>query len=866
MANFNPGLADKTDPSYMKEAKDVSLVDYVGAEAKELAGEKLKAAESLFKNTINSSTKTIKESAFNEIQQGVDLARNAQGVDLATSSAEATDAQTSGTADGTSPLSGNKPPNASEIENQFKRFQVARDQGKLSDTNYYGQLESLVRSVKSRYPGFERDIDQMIHRTTGITPANALREAIQQEMTASAAASNKERTKNETFVNNNLKWLSEQNLQDYRDGKLPFSGIQEIVRRNESYEADINRTRADLALKSDQQKLTDADTVSGARKVAANVQSHLSDNFLTLANKAQEQIDKGAYDPKVFLSAMPQFRIQATRALQDQLNSKEFISMPKEERAAIEKQFNDTLDNYEKAFTNPETGLLNFYKNQASARVDAATSQLLDRSPISNQVAAAQKLYPGLLPSLLSQGEGAAITEDIKQGVFNKQVPGSVNYTQPNQNNLPEGTKQELTNAKINAVVPDGVTPQQQLDSIGNFPLGRSVGTTNSYINNWQSVLTNPKLPPEALKTAAEKMFNKNNLNFILDNFKNDGSQASAYQKLTSPAVTAQMEKLKGTPVWDNYTFWAKNNFANVYKDQVENLRKISDRPYVELTFDKATGRFGAEPTAEFIRIMNNRGNISLVGNIIDFAERYMSLRVMNKIEDLNKSIDAIRPVLQGDNYDVANEIQSLTMHFGENANQKTNGIWSSMIKALGKSEHVTKDAEFGGTHPNFTQASGGKGSSGGKLSTETDIVEQLKASFAKGESGNDYNRLVDTPTHPKRTNLTDMTIGEVLDFQKGMLRAGNPSSAAGKYQIVSTTLKSLVREGVVKMGDKYDENTQERLADALLERRGLNDFMAGKLPAKKFLKNLGNEWDIIKKSPAYAHKVLAALEEENSK
>lgn len=343
------------------------------------------------------------------------------------------------------------------------------------------------------------------------------------------------------------------------------------------------------------------------------------------------------------------------------------------------------------------------------------------------------------------------------------------------------------------------------------------------------------------------------------------GKRGIMWQEVAKKHAEDQAEKVKGEG-WSEWLYeGSKKNLVPFYDwYQTHNaIPGIADYPYIDLTFDKATGRFGVKPTAEGIRIANAKG-LSLGGSVMDKIERFMGDRLTNKIEALNKSIDTIRPVLQGDNYDAANEIRSLTMHFGEHSDQKTNGVWNSMLKAIGRTEAKNpEDIEFGGTHPNFTQASGGNGSSGGKLSTETDITEQLKASFAEGESNNDYNRLVDTPTHPKRTNLTDMTIGEVLDFQKGMLRAGNPSSAAGKYQIVSTTLKSLVREGVVKMDDKYDANTQERLADALLERRGLNDFMAGKLPARQFLKRLGNEWEIIKKSPTYAKRVIAELEKD---
>ena len=118
-----------------------------------------------------------------------------------------------------------------------------------------------------------------------------------------------------------------------------------------------------------------------------------------------------------------------------------------------------------------------------------------------------------------------------------------------------------------------------------------------------------------------------------------------------------------------------------------------------------------------------------------------------------------------------------------------------------------------------------------GKYSTEKlATADSLKDAFSHAESSNDYNRLV-TPASGKYTTapLTDMTIAQVLQYQNGMRGAGFPSTAAGKFQIIQGTLKSLVDEGVVKLTDKYSPENQEKLAEALLERRGMSDFMAGK-------------------------------------
>jgi muramidase (phage lysozyme) len=87
--------------------------------------------------------------------------------------------------------------------------------------------------------------------------------------------------------------------------------------------------------------------------------------------------------------------------------------------------------------------------------------------------------------------------------------------------------------------------------------------------------------------------------------------------------------------------------------------------------------------------------------------------------------------------------------------------------------------------------------------------------------------------------NLTGMTLNDVLALQQRMLAHpdnGYNSSAVGRYQIVSKTLRSLMDEMSLSGDRLFDEDTQDELARALLRRRG-NDPAA-----------LRNEWEGLRR------------------
>ena len=100
--------------------------------------------------------------------------------------------------------------------------------------------------------------------------------------------------------------------------------------------------------------------------------------------------------------------------------------------------------------------------------------------------------------------------------------------------------------------------------------------------------------------------------------------------------------------------------------------------------------------------------------------------------------------------------------------------------------------------------------------SATTDILALVRALEARGYD--DYERRI-SPPPPKP--LTRMTLVEVLDWQKRVRDAGAPSTAAGAYQVIRTTLQRLVRRHGLDRDALFDRAMQDRIARLLVSECG---------------------------------------------
>lgn len=128
------------------------------------------------------------------------------------------------------------------------------------------------------------------------------------------------------------------------------------------------------------------------------------------------------------------------------------------------------------------------------------------------------------------------------------------------------------------------------------------------------------------------------------------------------------------------------------------------------------------------------------------------------------------------------------------------------------------------------------------RLSVDPSTYASLMGLIGKVESNNNYNAYFGNSENQK-IKFTDMTLGEVMQWQADFVASGSPSSAVGRYQIISTTLTGLVEELKIDLKQNFDQRTQDRMAIVLFERRGSIAYVNNELSSEEFAANLAKEW-----------------------
>ena len=92
---------------------------------------------------------------------------------------------------------------------------------------------------------------------------------------------------------------------------------------------------------------------------------------------------------------------------------------------------------------------------------------------------------------------------------------------------------------------------------------------------------------------------------------------------------------------------------------------------------------------------------------------------------------------------------------------------------------------------------------------------------------------------------LTAMPLRDVLELQDELVDSGQPSGAVGRYQIIKKTMKSIINRNpkTFPLDRPFDEQTQEEMADILLDRRGFAKFEQGQITQEEMALELSKEW-----------------------
>lgn len=123
-----------------------------------------------------------------------------------------------------------------------------------------------------------------------------------------------------------------------------------------------------------------------------------------------------------------------------------------------------------------------------------------------------------------------------------------------------------------------------------------------------------------------------------------------------------------------------------------------------------------------------------------------------------------------------------------------------------------------------------------------TDPATDLLLDFiADRESAGHYNAVIGNAR--STDDLSALTITGIYAKQAALLALGRPSTAVGRYQIIRDTLRGLQASERLDGSERFTPEMQDRLAVALLVRRGYSDWWRGSLDDLNFAHQLSLEW-----------------------
>lgn len=129
------------------------------------------------------------------------------------------------------------------------------------------------------------------------------------------------------------------------------------------------------------------------------------------------------------------------------------------------------------------------------------------------------------------------------------------------------------------------------------------------------------------------------------------------------------------------------------------------------------------------------------------------------------------------------------------------------------------------------------------RLADRKGQVTALLDSIGAKEAPRGYGQVYGGARVARGTDVSQMTINQILAMQRQMVASGSKSTAVGRYQFLRKTLAQTVAEMGLNGSETWTPDLQDRMAVHLMEHRGLNAYLDGKITPEQFANNLSMEW-----------------------
>lgn len=782
---FNPQIPGGDTPSGLSYSRGAGEGDRSGQYRGQATGAVLTGIGGAIQTALAGADEVVKQKIYNEVDGGTDSVQSLFGVDDATNAEGGTI----------------NPVELGKAKNGLTRLQNAYINGDIKPSHYFAKLNVMTKSLKARYPGYEREIDQTVSAITGSNPANSLMSSLEQEAKAEASARDASASKWFNYEVSNQEFIERAYPGYYTMPEDQRPSQEQVMSGVAKLQAEDSRLRSQtlqLEVQAKEGVLDEKNLTAAAADIASTTVSQtMTGGFSTMGNSYPEIIKTIQDYQKNPASATPEalqemqmgtanLIMTVTSNLQSQLSTGVYAQMPNDKRkeiieAAVAplKTLSDALNNEDYGLVKVQAAFIEATKNQNVATA-IKTGVITGENVIQNIQVIKEVLPPALFEVWLAQDGNLTAAQSA----------------------LTMLAKTKAAMGTGDALATDLPTMSAADPSAGRFIL-------NSLLNSL------PGLRQNLGMTASAVGYIFGNSSDTINQFK-PSQRPDVFQSMFGPRTMDGLSDLKKND---------PTSFAFVKKQAAESFAEVS-RPIIaeineypaayadliEVTFNAETGQLDVRPREG--SYLQNTSPISGMSGPDPVATDTALQEMIRNYQELNKMLFTMKGVVEADGGDFPASVDILLQSMG--------------VKYGNPLSPDERDER-----PDLSQIElpQGDNSSLSFLS----FVQSIEAPAG-------YNQVYNSEAGVLEVPLENMTIDQVLKDAKTRGDV-HGSSASGGLQIMEETLKDAKKALGLTGQEFFDMETQTAIGNWLLERRGLKEFRAGTITAEKFANNLAMEW-----------------------
>ena len=466
-------------------------------------------------------------------------------------------------------------------------LQAAYERGALRESHYWARMNSIVRQMRSRYPGYRTEIDGMVSSITGARPANALRAALFREWAADSSSTPTQMDKLVTSAANAGTLPIEYYDRQEQGNPFTFVELQERVAEKNRQVFESRAAAARMSRAASEGDLTSELVKTHAQGTFTNtVQNILNDSLEASGGYSaiKERLDK--YQQSL-ASGQPvsQESLQQDRAMVSQLALDLELALLQQANEPFGEDPNQSIAS-------------SLTPKEVQDKIDLAMA------PIRLLQDALSTDNPNGVMTAMAAVSDAKLQDNVRRVLEENDVLGGMQV-------LNEAVGPEVASTVL-TLSPRGqssfVTAMTSLDLASLSAQNRTVldgfqaavGVSDEYgaeyLNNTLVALGNvmdSKIPFE-LKAGEVNFVFADNTHSVLEELDRS-SRLDYYRRAASPQMTQKMVALKaagGQEAWDLYQKWVTYEFQILFEAEVNDLSSFGDHPGVTVRWDPATTSF----------------------------------------------------------------------------------------------------------------------------------------------------------------------------------------------------------------------------------------------------------------------------------